>query len=253
MTPVCRPSSSGNCPRVLKPAKSNWPVPKAFRVGQLLNYGYRKPAAAARTSKSVCRLRGKRRFDPSPACALAEPAASNAFPKKLTSHCNCQCAAPAMQASTFAAAQARQPMELPGQSVALVQGQRLQLRIAGLPAQLLEQALTLLPETPDVLQHAAIEGKATQQAWEGAVLDCRLAAVAHARRNASTQLPFVLTLAEADSAAPLAWRAVTTVQGRWDSVPAASVPPHSLPHSPPMLQLEPTATASDTGAHCSAA
>ena len=211
-------------PAGLEAGEINWPVPKAFRVGQLLNYGYENQLLL-----------------PVPVKVSADFAASDALTIRLHARwlvCRVECipeeadftlqlpvrSASAMQASAFAAAQAQQPMELPGQSSATVQGQRLQLRIAGLPAQLQGKALTLLPETPDVLQHAAIEGKDAQQAWEGAVwtADWPLSPM---RGETPAQLPFVLTLAEADSAAPIAWRAVATVQGHWDSAPMASVPP----------------------------
>ncbi len=215
-------------PAGLAAGEIDWPVPEAIRVGPLLNYGYEgrmllpvpitvapdfvAPAGDTLTirlhaSWLICRVE----------CIPEEGDFELQLPVR---------SATAMQADAFAAAQARRPTDIAGQSTASVQGERLQLRIAGLPAHLQGQPLTLYPEAPEVLQHAAIEGSDWQQAWDGAVwtADWPLSTM---RGETPPQLPVVLALAKPaeNGTGPAAWRAVATVQGRWDSVPVAGVSP----------------------------
>ncbi|WP_159915010.1 protein-disulfide reductase DsbD [Pantoea sp. 18069] len=213
-------------PAGLEAGEIDWPVPEAIRVGPLVNYGYEgqlllpvpfqvapgftAPAGDTLTvrlhaSWLVCRVE----------CIPEEGDFTLQLPVR---------GATALHAEAFAAAQARQPAALSGQSTAKVEGERLQLRIAGLPATLQGQDLALFPETPEVLEHAALPGSGWTQAWDGAVwtADWPLSAM---RGETPEQLPFVVAPVAAATDGPLAWRTVAAVQGRWDSAPVASVSP----------------------------
>ena len=214
-------------PPGLEAGDIQWPVPQAIRVGTLLNYGYEGqlllpvPLQVAadfvppdtgmltlhlQASWLVCRVE----------CIPEE----GSFTLQLPVH-----SATALHSQAFATAQARQPAEFASHSTASVQGERLQLRIDGLPAALQGKALALYPETPEVLEHAALEGSDWHQAWDGAVwtADWPLSSM---RGETPAQLPVVLApAAGAQAAGPAAWRTVATVQGRWDSAPTASVSP----------------------------
>jgi len=209
-------------PAGLEAGEIDWPLPEAIRVGPLVNYGYegelllpvpfkvaadfKAPAGDTLTvrlhaSWLVCRVE----------CIPEEGDFTLQLPVRSAS---------AMHAPAFAAAQAGRPAALSGQSTAKVAGERLQLRIAGLPAALQGQNLTLFPETPEVLEHAAV----WTQAWDGAVwtADWPLSAM---RGETPNELPFVLAPATTPTSGPLAWRTVAAVEGRWSSAPVAGVSP----------------------------
>ncbi|MEG0001379.1 MAG: protein-disulfide reductase DsbD family protein [Comamonas sp.] len=209
-------------PAGLEAGEIDWPLPEAIRVGPLVNYGYEGelllpvPFKVAADFKApvgdtltvrlhaswlVCRVE----------CIPEEGDFTLQLPVRSAS---------AMHAPAFAAAQAGRPAALQGQSTAKVEGERLQLRIAGLPAALQGQNLRLFPETPEVLEHAAV----WTQAWDGAVwtADWPLSAM---RGETPNELPFVLAPATAPTSGPLAWRTVAAVEGRWSSAPVAGVSP----------------------------
>jgi len=213
-------------PAGLEAGEIDWPVPEAIRVGPLVNYGYEgelllpvpfkvAPDFQAPTGDTVtlrlhaswlvCRVE----------CIPEEGDFTLQLPVR---------GATAMHAPAFAAAQAGRPAALQGRSSAKVEGERLQLRIVGLPAALQGQNLTLFPETPEVLEHAAVAGSGWTQAWDGAVwtADWPLSAM---RGETPGELPLVVAPVTAPSSGPQAWRTVATVEGRWSSAPVASVSP----------------------------
>lgn len=212
-------------PAGLEAGEIDWPLPQAIRVGPLVNYGYEgelllpvpfkvapdfQPLAGdtvtlrLHASWLVCRVE----------CIPEEGDFTLQLPLRSAS---------AMHAPAFAAAQAARPAALSGQSTAKVEGERLQLRIAGLPAALQGKELVLFPETPEVLEHAALAGSGWTQAWDGAVwtADWPLSAM---RGETPKELPFVVTLPTAGDG-PAGWRTVAAVEGRWSSAPVADVSP----------------------------
>ncbi|RIX71795.1 protein-disulfide reductase DsbD family protein [Acidovorax cavernicola] len=213
-------------PAGLEAGEIDWPLPKIIRVGPLANYGYedqlllpvpfkvapdfQAPAGEALTirvhaSWLVCRVE----------CIPEEGDFTLQLPVR---------GATALHAPAFAAAQARQPAALSGRSTAKVDGARLQVRIQGLPAALQGQNLVLFPETPEVLEHAALPGSGWTQAWDGAdwTADWPLSAM---RGETPKELPFVVAPVPAPASGPVAWRTVATVEGQWDSAPVAGVSP----------------------------
>ncbi|MCD2512708.1 protein-disulfide reductase DsbD family protein [Comamonas endophytica] len=209
-------------PAGLEAGAIEWPLPRIIRVGPLANYGYEGqlllpvPVKVApdfqapegdtltirlHASWLVCRVE----------CIPEEGDFTLQLPVRSAS---------AMHAQAFAAARARQPAELSGRSTATVAGDRLQVRIEGLPAALRGTDLQLFPETPEVLEHAALG----TQAWEGAIWTASWP-LSKMRGETPAQLPFVVTPSKAPDAGPVGWRTVAAVEGRWDSAPVAGVSP----------------------------
>lgn len=209
-------------PAGLEAGAIEWPLPEIIRVGPLANYGYegrlllpvpiqvapdfQAPEGGLLTirlhaSWLVCRVE----------CIPEEGDFTLQLPVRSAS---------AMHAEAFATARARQPAALSGQSMAKVAGDRLQVRIEGLPAALQGTELQLFPETPEVLEHAA---RGTQ-AWEGAAWTAEWP-LSRMRGETPGQLPFVVAPSAAAAQGPAGWRTVATVEGRWDSAPVAGVSP----------------------------
>ena len=213
-------------PAGLEAGAIEWPLPKIIRVGPLANYGYEDrlllpvPIKVAADFKApegdtltirlhaswlVCRVE----------CIPEEGDFTLQLPVR---------SATALHAQAFAAAQARQPAALSGQSSAKVAGERLQLRIEGLPAALQGKNLALFPETAEVLEHAALPGSGWTQAWDGTAwtADWPLSAM---RGETPAELPLVVAPIPAEGSGPVGWRTVAKVDGRWDSAPVAQVSP----------------------------
>ena len=230
-------------PAGLDPGEIAWPVPEKIRIDTLANYGYEGavllpvPLQVASDFQPVL-----------PVGALGNADSGGTLNVRLHANwlvCKLECipeegdfhlqlpvsGSTALHAATFAAALAAQPRALAEASgtARVVNGERLQLRVAGLPASARGQALQLFPETPATLQHAAESGSGWTQAWQDNgdwTADVPLSAE---RGDSRAQLPLVLALPA--SAAPgeggvRAWRTVATVDGTWTAAaPAAVVSP----------------------------
>ena len=204
-----------------------WPVPHKIAIGTLANYGYEDtvllpvPVTVAQTfapgplakdvtvqlkaSWLVCRKE----------CIPEEGHFTLQLPIQSTT---------ALHSAAFDAAQQAQPQPLTkasAQQQAQVDGDALQVRVAGLPAALRGKTLDLFPEMPEVLHNAA-EGT---QRWEGDVWTARIP-LAEQRSNSPSTLPVVLAERVQGSTPRPGYRADLTVQGPWPAVAAkASVSP----------------------------
>ena len=204
-----------------------WPVPHKIAIGTLANYGYEGsvllpvPVTVAQTfapgplakdvtvqlkaSWLVCRKE----------CIPEEGNFTLQLPIQSTT---------ALHSAAFDAAQKAQPQPLAkasAQQQAQVDGDALQVRVAGLPAALRGKTLDLFPEMPEVLHNAA---PGTQQ-WEGDVWTARIP-LAEQRSNSPSTLPVVLAERVQGSTPRPGYRADLTVQGPWPAVAAkASVSP----------------------------
>lgn len=204
-----------------------WPVPHKIAIGTLANYGYEGtvllpvPVTVAQTfapgplakdvtvqlkaSWLVCRKE----------CIPEEGNFTLQLPIQSTT---------ALHGAAFDAAQKAQPQPLAkpsAQQQAQVDGDALQVRVAGLPAALRGKTLDLFPELPEVLHNAA---PGTQQ-WEGDVWTARIP-LAEQRSNSPNTLPVVLAERVQGSTPRPGYRADLTVQGPWPAVAAkASVSP----------------------------
>ena len=211
-----------------------WPVPEKIRIDQLANYGY------AGTVLLPVPLQVAPQFQPPLSVAgLGDGAAGGTVNVRLHASwlaCKLECipeegdftlqlpvrGSTALHAAAFGAARAAQPQALATDSgTARVDGERLQLRVAGLPAAARGQTLQLFPELPAVLQHAAESGSGWTQAWQGDVWTADLP-LSDERGESVAQLPLVLALADGARA----WRTVAAVDGAWSpAAPAAMVSP----------------------------
>lgn len=204
-----------------------WPVPHKIAIGTLANYGYEGtvllpvPVTVAQT------------FAPGP---LAKDVTVQLKASWLV--CRKECipeegnfilqlpiqSTTALHGAAFDAAQKAQPQPLAkpsAQQQAQVDGDVLQVRVAGLPAALRGKTLDLFPEMPEVLHNAA---PGTQQ-WEGDVWTARIP-LAEQRSNSPNTLPVVLAERVQGSTPRPGYRADLTVQGPWPAVAAkASVSP----------------------------
>ena len=211
-----------------------WPVPQQIRVGDLLNYGYEGtvllpvplqvapdfvPDAAGQVqiglhaSWLVCRV--------------------ECIPEEV----QLQLQVPAAQShaafnTEFIAANARQPSvlsQLDAQMTVLPSGDRVALRVAGLPASAHGQELAWYPEAPDTLRHAAVLGQDWQQRWDGAVWHAELP-LSEMRGTTPEALDLVLGLpvagaSVAEQPPAQAWRVRVPIQGQWQAAQQASMSP----------------------------
>ncbi len=191
-----------------------WPIPKKLTVGPLVNYGYEgtvllpvpltitpefKPpllgqdlTVKLRASWLICRTE----------CIPEEGEFTLRIPLKGST---------ALNGAAFDAARKAAPAPLATQadSRARVEGQTLQLAVAGLPANLRGKTLEAFPEITEVTNPSA----PWKQAWQGAVWTAELPLLA--QRSASPQsLPVVLTHAGQG------WRVELPVGGNWPAIAA---------------------------------
>ncbi len=209
-----------------------WPLPKKIPIGQLANYGYDdtvllpvpliitpeyKPSAFAdaldvklKASWLVCKEE----------CIPQEGEFALKLPLKSST---------ALNAAIFDAALKAQPTDVQGAQQAEIKdgGQRLAVRVAGLPASVRGQTLELFPETPGILVTAAtlvkpgepVGPKTWSQRWDGDVWTADVP-VASDRADSPAALPLVLV------AGTQGWRAEAPVSGTWPALaPVAGMSP----------------------------
>ncbi|NMM91207.1 protein-disulfide reductase, partial [Rhodococcus sp. SRB_17] len=196
-----------------------WPEPQKIRIEHLANYGYEGtvllpvPLQVASTFQAPLSGTVDVRLHASwlvckRECIPEEGDFTLQLPVRGST---------ALHAAAFDSALAAQPRALASDgSTARVDGERLQLRVPGLPAAARGQALQLFPEAPAVIEHAAESGSGWTQAWEGDVWTASVPL--SAERGASVaQLPLVLALPAqaAPAGGARAWRTVATVDGAW--------------------------------------
>ena len=218
-----------------------WPAPKKILIGNLANYGY-EDTVLLPVPLTV-------------SAAFSPPLLSGDIAVKLKASwlvCKQECipqegefalkiplkSSTASQGAAFDAAfrAAPQPLIDNTGSTAVVQGQAIQLRVSGLPAQWRGKTLQFFPETSELIETAA----RWTQGWDGAVWNASLPLSAQ-RGNSPLVMPALLALGDK------AYRTELKVQGPWPQVATAAA------LSPP-LQTRPDAGArpSDSGAGSSA-
>ena len=204
-----------------------WPLPQKIPIANLANYGYEgtvllpvpliitpeyKPGPLTesmdiglKASWLVCRQE----------CIPQEGDFSLRLPLRSST---------ALDGAAFEAALKAQPADLPGAQQVQVAGDRLRVRISGLPEAVRGQALELFPETPNILLTAATLGdvpgpRTWTQHWDGAVWTADVP-LSPDRADSPADLPLVLV------ARDQGWRADATVSGAWPALaPVAGVSP----------------------------
>ena len=221
-------------PPGVRAGEIQWPLPQRLPLGPLVNYGYEG------TVLLPVPLTITPEFEPGPAAEAMEVRLHASW---LV--CKQECipqegdfairlplrGSSALNGAAFEQALGRLPADLPsgGQTATLSSdGQRLQMRISGLPASVQGQPLQWFPETGDIIAAAvspAREGAALtpatwSQKWEGDVWTASLP-VADTRLESPAALPLLLAAADGQS-----WRAHAEVQGQWPAVqPPGGVSP----------------------------
>ncbi|HMN21330.1 MAG TPA: protein-disulfide reductase DsbD family protein [Ottowia sp.] len=220
-----------------------WPLPSKIFIGDLANYGYEgtvllpvpltitpeyQPGPLAdsldiglKASWLVCRQE----------CIPQEGEFALKLPLRGST---------ALHGAVFQAALASQPAALDGvQQVRLQQdGQRVQVRVSGLPPEARGETLELFPETPNVLLTGARLADAPTprswtQAWDGDVWVADVP-VSTDRADSPRRMPLVLT------AGTRGWRAEAEVEGEW---PALAPLPGMSPALEAALQANAAAAA----------
>ena len=211
-----------------------WPLPAKFPIGHLANYGYDgtvllpvpliitpeyKPSPLAdalevklKASWLVCRQE----------CIPQDGEFALQLPLRSST---------ALHGAAFDAALKAQPTSVTGEhQIELTDGgQRLAVRVAGLPASVQGQTLEFFPETPNIVVTAATPARPGEpvgprtwsQHWDGAVWTADIP-VSPDRADAPETMPLVLVTADQAQG----WRADAPVKGAWPAVaPVAVVSP----------------------------
>ncbi len=195
-----------------------WPLPKKIPIGTLANYGYEhtvllpvpltvspdfKPSLLAgglevklKAAWLVCRKE----------CIPEEGEFTLKLPVQGST---------ALNAATFTAAMAAQPVSLAGNSTVALAGQRITVSVAGLPDAVHGKTLGFFPETADVIETAG----AWTQAWQGGVWTGSIP-LSPQRSQRPAVMPAVLTLAS--DGQRQGWRAEAQVLGTWPQVAQAA-------------------------------
>ncbi|MDO4724654.1 MAG: protein-disulfide reductase DsbD family protein [Comamonadaceae bacterium] len=226
-----------------------WPVPQKLRIGELANYGYEQqvllpvhielpadwqpPGGASQVeigleaSWLACRLE----------CIPEQGSFRLSLPLDVPLQAH---------AAQFAQARAELPLALPDASgSAAAQGQRLSLRVHGLPAALHGQQLEVFAQQPQVIAHGARAGRDWQQRWEQDDWVAELP-LSPERENNPAMLDVLLTpLArseggqwdpqthDAASAGPKGWAVQVPVTSGWRSADALALPAADAPPAAP--------------------
>ena len=226
-----------------------WPLPKKIPIGHLANYGYDgtvllpvpltitpeyKPSIAAMTEGMEIKLKANWLV-----CRQECIPQSGEFALKLPLR-----SSTALNGPAFEAALKSQPAPVQGsQRIELTHdGQRLAVRVAGLPASARGKTLELFAETPGVIVTAAKLAAAGQpvspttwsQRWEGDVWTADLP-VSPERAESPAMMPLVLTTDDRQG-----WRTEALVSGTWPALAAA-------PGISPALEAALTANAQQAG------
>lgn len=211
-----------------------WPVPKKIPIGTLANYGYEgtvllpapltvapdfKPPAGPAGGADALDIKLKASWL---VCRKECIPEDGEFLLKLPVR-----GSTALHRDAFDAALAAQPAPLAKPGSIAVEGQKLQVRLEGLPAAARGKTLEFFPETGEVIHTAAVQGKDWTQAWDGDIWTATVP-LADQRSASPATMPVVVALAEADRRAgqPVAWRAEAPVSGTWPAAaPRAQVSP----------------------------
>ncbi len=208
-------------------------MPKKIPIGTLANYGYEGtvllpvPLTVAPDFKPAASLTGADALDIKLkaswlVCRKECIPEDGEFLLKLPLQ-----GSTALHKSAFDAALAAQPAALAKPGSIAIEGNKLQVRLDGLPAAARGKTLEFFPETGEVIHTAAVQGKDWTQAWQGDTWTATVP-LSEQRSASPTMMPVVVALAEADRQAgqPIAWRAEAPVAGSWPATaPRAEVSP----------------------------
>ncbi|MDM0117096.1 protein-disulfide reductase DsbD family protein [Variovorax sp. J22R133] len=227
---------SWTLPKGLSAGDIAWPAPRKIPIGSLANYGYEN------TVLLPVPLQVANDFKPGLFSSGAEQAEIRLKASWLV--CRKECipeegqfalklpvqGATASRRAEFEAAFAAQPAPLAdGSGHIEVAGDKLLVKVDGLPANAHGRTLAFFPETNDVIHNGAVSGKDWTQSWEGNTWTATVP-LAQQRSASPPVMPVVLALTDARPGdTPVAWRAEAPVSGTW---PAATAPAPTTEISP---------------------
>jgi len=205
-------------PAGLEAGEIAWPAPHKLPVGPLMNYGYENtvllPVPLTVTPAFKPSLAGDAELKLQASWLVCQKECipeEGSFTLKLPAR-----GSTALNGGDFQAALAAVPQPLKSAAQVKVQGQKLEVSVAGLPAAVRGKNLEFFPETGEVIDPPG----AWTQAWQGDTWTASVPLSPH--RGASPQLlPVVL------SAGAQAWRVEAPVTGTWPAkaAPVAAVSP----------------------------
>ena len=222
-----------------------WPTPRPLPVGPLMNFGYEGtlllpvavtvPAGFAGEALEV-----KLRADWLVCRDVCIPEGGD-FVLRLPAR-----AATALHGALFEQSRGREPRRL-AQAQARVEGDALQVRVHGVPADLAGRALRLLPELPGVIDNAA----GVQARWDGSTWEARVAlSPQRSESPASMQAVLVVDSTQPGGGAPGAQsgaadgppglQVAVAVTGTWPGVVSAS--PSAGPSTSPAVSTPTVST-----------
>lgn len=204
-----------------------WPVPRKIPIGNLANYGY-EGTVLLPVQLTVAP-------DFKPATALTGAGELDVRLKASWLVCRKECipeegefrlklplqSSTALHAGEFESAWAAQPVPLAKAGQISIAGDKLEVRVEGLPDPAHGKTLEFFPETGEVIHTAAILGKDWNQSWDGATWTATVP-LAEQRSASPAVMPVVVALSEGDRqpGKPFAWRTEAPVSGNWPTVAA---------------------------------
>ncbi|MEJ7686552.1 MAG: thioredoxin family protein [Variovorax sp.] len=199
-----------------------WPVPKKIPIGNLANYGYEGtvllpvPLTVAPGFDPVGGALEVRLKATWLVCRKECIPEDGEFLLKLPVQ-----GSTALHKDMFDAAMAAQPVALVQPGAIAIDGNRLQIRLEGLPPAARGKTLDFFPEIAEVIHTAAVQGKDWTQAWQGDTWSATVP-LAEQRSASPERMAVVVALAATDRQAgqPIAWRAEAPVAGSWPAVRA---------------------------------
>ena len=218
-------------PAGLQAGEIAWPLPKKIPIGTLANYGYEgKLLLAVPVTVSADFQFPSQGQLPIQLQAEWLVCRQECIPQEGQFALNLPSAAPqAQQAALFEATRKLSPQRLPqlqqgstwitgGQTTVSDNGQQLNLRVHGLPAQWRGQQLSAFAVTASVVHNAATQGKGWTQSWQGAVWNAKIPVSEERGDNPQTMRWVIAQGPESAPQAP-AFEIDTPVQGTWPARP----------------------------------
>nr|WP_155820336.1 thioredoxin family protein [Limnohabitans sp. Rim47] len=214
-------------PAGLQAGEIAWPLPKKIPIGTLANYGYEgKLLLAVPVTVSADFQFPTQGQLPIQLQAEWLVCRQECIPQEGQFALNLPSAAPqTQQAALFEATRKLSPQGLPqrqqgstwitgGQTTVSDNGQQLNLRVHGLPAQWRGQQLSAFAVTASVVHNAATQGKGWTQSWQGAVWNAKIPVSEERGDNPQTMRWVIAQGPESAPQAP-AFEIATPVQGTW--------------------------------------
>jgi thiol:disulfide interchange protein DsbD len=214
-----------NLPAGVDAGEVQWPLPHKLKAGNLTNYGFEK------TALLVIPLSVSNQFNANTTPTLTIQLQANwlvcrleCIPQEGDFTLNLPTRSSYVShAAAFANVLAQQPQAVPGaQTSSSFDGQRLVLRVSGLPAALQGQPFSVFPHTPELVESATDQHPQATQSWQGDVWTAQLP-LSNLRSAEPKQFGFLLVTGKGADRQGFALSAPVTQA--WPDVSAISATP----------------------------